>query len=126
MVSAYARRFIDMYSISFIGNALLNKLMTNVLSRIYEIFFTCFPQQRGQNIRDYKGRTQEFLINLKFYKIGIEESKLFKAKVEEIMNKAKNLQSNFLHYFIEFIYGTDVAYQLATYTYIEERIYDEQ
>ncbi len=125
-MSAYARRFIDMYSISFIGNALLNKLMTNVLSRIYEIFFTCFARQRGQNIRDYKGRTQEFLINLKNYKIGIEESKLFKAKAKEIMNKARNLQSNFFHCFFEFVYGTDVAYQLATYTYVEERVYDEQ
>ena len=115
-----------MYSISFIGNALLNKLMANVLSGIYEIFFTCFPQQRGQNIRDYKDRTQEFLINLKFYKIGIEESKLFKAKVEEIMNKARNLQLNFIYCFFESIYGTDVAYQLATYTYVKERIYDEQ
>jgi len=115
-----------MYSISFIGNALLNKLMTNVSSRIYEIFFTYFSQQRGQNIREYKDRIQEFLINLKFYKIGIEERKLFKAKVEEIMNKARSLQSNSLHYFFEVIHGTDVAYQLATYTYVEERIYDEQ
>ena len=126
MVSAYARRFIDMYSISFIGNALLNKLMANVLSRMYEIFFTCFPKQRGQNRREHKGRIQEFLIDLTFYKNGIEERKLFKAKVEEIMNKVRNLRSNFLHYFFWPIYGTDVAYQLATYTYVEERIYNEE
>jgi len=105
-----------MYSISFIGNALLNKLLINVSSRICEIFFICFPQQRGQNIRDYKGRTQEFLINSKSYKSGIEE----------IMNKVRNLQSNSSHYFFEFVYGTDVAYQSGTYTYVKEKLYDEQ
>ena len=43
MMSGYANRFIHMYSISFIDNTLLNKLMANVLPRSYEIFLTFFP-----------------------------------------------------------------------------------
>ena len=88
-MSGYASRFIDMYSISFIDNTLLNKLMANVLVRMYEIFFTCFLQQREQNIREYKGWLRKFLLNLKFYKVEVEERKLFKAKVEEIRNKVR-------------------------------------
>ena len=114
-----------MYSISFIGNALLNKLMTNVLSRIYEIFFTCFPLQRWQNRKGDKCRIQEFLLNVKPHKSGIEQRRLFRARVEEIMNKVRKVQSNFPHYFFGFIYGTDVAYQLATYTYVEEKFKGE-
>ena len=38
----YAIRFIDMYSISFLGNSLLNKLMLDVVFRVYESIFILF------------------------------------------------------------------------------------
>ncbi|MEW5802405.1 MAG: hypothetical protein AB1847_09910 [bacterium] len=40
--SEYAIRFIDMYSISFLCNVLLNKLMLKVVFRVYESVFIPF------------------------------------------------------------------------------------
>ena len=40
--SEYAIRFIDMYSISFLVNALLNKLMLDVVFKVYESIFILF------------------------------------------------------------------------------------
>jgi len=41
-LSKYAIEFIDMYSISFLGNALLNKLMLDMVFKVYASAFILF------------------------------------------------------------------------------------
>jgi hypothetical protein len=53
----YAMIFIDMYSVSFLDNVLLNKLMTKVVRRGCENTFTLFPRKGGEFGLETRGKS---------------------------------------------------------------------
>jgi len=115
----YARRFIDMYLIASMDNALLNKIMINLRLRLYEIIFICFPglmKEEGEggkatlNYGEFLKKAVKGNTYIKFIQGGRKEEEERKIALGERFTAERFPSLSGV------IYGINVAYQKLAYT----------